>query len=220
MAQTAPTGRLIVIEGIDGTGKTTLCQGLALRLAAEGWDVARLREPTDGPFGQRIRELARTGRDGVTPREELDLFLNDRRENVRDHIAPALDRGALVLMDRYYFSTIAYQGARGLDPALIRRENEAFAPAPDLLLYLTIPIEWVGRRIEHQRGATRDHFEHEDYLRRVQTIFDAIEHPAKVTVDATCDAATLLATCLGHVHDCLNRTSCRAHVAQPPPAVN
>jgi dTMP kinase len=205
MVQAVPGGRLIVIEGIDGTGKTTLCRGLTERLAAEGWDVARLREPTDGPFGRRIRELARTGRDGVTPREELDLFLNDRRENARDHIVPALARGAVVLMDRYYFSTIAYQGARGLDPGAIRRENEAFAPAPDLLLYLTIPIEWVGRRIEHQRGAVRDHFEHEDYLRRVQAIFDTIKHPAKVTIDATCDALALLDVCLAHVHDCLSR---------------
>ena len=210
MPPSLPDGRLIVIEGIDGTGKTTLARGLSERLATEGYDVERLREPTDGPFGRRIRELARSGRDHVTAREELDLFLDDRRENVRDHIVPALDRGVVVVLDRYYFSTMAYQGARGLDPEAIRRENETFAPPPDLLLYLTIPIEWVGRRIEGQRGGERDHFEREDYLRRVQAIFDAIEHPAKVTVDATCDAASLLETCLARARECLSRPPRRA----------
>jgi dTMP kinase len=69
----------------------------------------------------------------VSPREELDLFLEDRRQHVRERIAPALERGAIVLMDRYYYSTIAYQGARGLDPVEIRRLNEAFAPPADVL---------------------------------------------------------------------------------------
>ncbi len=131
-------------------------------MRGEGWDVERLREPTDGPWGRRIRELARSGREDVSPREELDLFLEDRRQHVRERIAPALERGAIVLMDRYYYSTIAYQGARGLDP-----------------------VEWAGRRIEQQRGDQRDRFEKEDYLRRVKAQFDAMEDARMMRIDAT-----------------------------------
>ena len=96
-----------MIEGIDGAGKTTQCERLTAELAAEGWDVERLVEPSRGPYGRRIRELARSGREDLDPAEELELFLRDREENVRENIQPALDRGAIVLMDRYYYSTIA-----------------------------------------------------------------------------------------------------------------
>ncbi|NQU42245.1 dTMP kinase, partial [bacterium] len=73
------TGKLIVVEGIDGAGKTTQCERLVEALRAHGWDVERLREPTDSPYGRRIRELARSGRDEVTVDEELDLFIQDRQ---------------------------------------------------------------------------------------------------------------------------------------------
>ncbi len=193
MARRLKKGLLVVLEGIDGAGKSTQCERLAERLRSEGWDVERLREPTDGPWGRRIRELARSGREDVSPREELDLFLEDRRQHVCERIAPALDRGAVVLMDRYYYSTIAYQGARGLDPVEIRRLNEAFAPPADLLLYLTIPAEWAGQRIEQQRGDQRDLFEKEDYLRRVKAEFDAMTDAQMVRIDATADADAVFA---------------------------
>ena len=188
MARRLKNGLLVVLEGIDGAGKTTQCERLAARLRDEEWDVERLREPTDGPHGRRIRELARAGREGVTAREELDLFLEDRRENVRLNVRPALQRGAIVLLDRYYYSTIAYQGARGLDPDLIRRENEEFAPPADVLFYLAIPAELAGDRIEGNRGVERDLFEKEEYLRKVQAMFDAMQDPQLVRVDATADA--------------------------------
>jgi dTMP kinase len=177
-------GFLIVVEGIDGTGKTTQCERLAERLRDAGWDVVRLREPTDGPCGRRIRELARSGRDDVTMRDELDLFIEDRREDVRDNIQPALERGAIIVLDRYFYSTIAYQGARGLDPAMIRRENEAFAPPADLLLHLTMPVEMAAERIEGARGGELDLFEREDYLRKVAEVFDALPDPQIVRIDA------------------------------------
>jgi dTMP kinase len=180
-------GLLIVIEGIDGAGKTTQCGRLEQWLLAEGWDVSRLREPTDGPHGRRIRELARVGRDGVSAREEMELFLRDREQNVESNIRPALERGAIVLLDRYYYSTIAYQGARGLDPDFIRAENEKFAPPADLLIYLSIPAELCGDRIENQRGETRDLFEKEEYLKRVKVIFDSMTDPQLLRIDASGD---------------------------------
>ena len=81
-----------------------------------------------------------------------------------------------------------YRGARGLDPDLIRRENEEFAPPADVLFYLAIPAELAGDRIEGNRGAERDLFEKEEYLRKVQAMFDAMQDPQLVRVDATADA--------------------------------
>jgi len=180
-------GRLIAVEGIDGAGKTTQCERLARVLRERGWDVVRLREPTEGSYGRRIRELARSGRENVSVREEFDLFLKDREENVRMNVRPALRRGAVVILDRYYYSSIAYQGARGLDPDFIRRENEKIAPPADLIIHLTLPVEWVGRRVEGTRNQARDLFEKEDYLRRVKDLFDQMQDPQIVRIDATAD---------------------------------
>jgi len=180
-------GCLIVFEGIDGSGKSTQCARLADKLRNEGWDVVRLQEPTAGPFGRKIRELAANGRDGVTPEEELQLFIEDRKENVQNNILPAMERGAVVVMDRYYYSTIAYQGARGLNPAYIRAENEKFAPPADLLLYLHIPVEMVTGRIEGSRKGTLDHFEKGPYLQKVKAIFDTMQDKQLVRIDAAQD---------------------------------
>lgn len=184
-------GRLIVLEGIDGSGKTTQCRRLADTLKKEGWDVVVLREPTDGPHGKKIRELAAAGRDQISPEEELDLFLKDRQENVKKNIQPALKRGQIVLMDRYYYSTIAYQGALGLSPQSIREKNEEFAPPADLLLYLQIPAELAKNRIEGNRKDACDLFERQEYLEKVKGLFDAMTDPQMERIDASQDAETV-----------------------------
>src|SRR6185295_18467812 len=101
----SPAVPLIVLEGIDGGGKTTLRQGLAAALRGDGHDVVETKEPTDGPLGRRIREIAagKDGREAVTPEEELRLFHEDRRIHVKDLVLPALERGAVVLQDRSFF---------------------------------------------------------------------------------------------------------------------
>ena len=104
-------GRLIVFEGIDGTGKSTHIGHLRKYLEDRGVEVVQSFEPTRGPWGRMLRDSAVTGR--LSVREEVDLFLKDRREHVETLIAPALARGAWVLLDRYYLSMMAYQGARG-----------------------------------------------------------------------------------------------------------
>jgi dTMP kinase len=117
--------------------------------------------------------------------EDLELFVEDRRENVRHSILPALRRGAIVLLDRYYYSTIAYQGARGIDPAYVRARNEEFAPPADLLIYLRIPVEMAVRRIEVNREEARNLFEKESSLQQVKEIFDSMNDPQLVVVDGT-----------------------------------
>lgn len=168
-------GLLIVFEGLDGAGKTTQLGLLADYLRSRNFGVACLREPTDGPWGKELRRLMIEGRGAVTPDTELEWFLNDRREHVDQRIAPALDRKQIVLLDRYYFSTMAYQGALGHDPRDIQARNEVFAPPPDLLLLLDLPPA-VGWQRLNQRGAP-SHFERLDYLEQVARIFNAMDFP-------------------------------------------
>lgn len=172
-----PPGILIAFEGIDGSGKSTQARRLAAFFQEMGVPAMLTREPTGGPWGQRIRVLIRTGRHGITPEEEYRLFVNDRKEHVEQEILPALREGKWVIVDRYYFSTMAYQGALGLDPLRIKKENEAFAPVPDLLILLDIAPEEAISRIEKSRSETPDHFEGMDYLTRVREIFRTLTGP-------------------------------------------
>jgi dTMP kinase len=175
-------GFLFVIEGIDGAGKSTQARMLLRRLRARGFDVVSLREPTRGRWGREIRAKARLS-GSLTPAQELDLFVRDRRENVEKKIRPGLEKGRIVLLDRYYFSSVAYQGAKGLDPARIRRLNESFAPKPDLVFILDLP---AARGLERIAGRkTRDLlFEREAYLRRVRRIFGTFKGPRFAHIDA------------------------------------
>jgi dTMP kinase len=163
-----PAGLFIVIEGIDGTGKSTQVRRLGEWFEAQGREVVLSREPTDGPWGKKARESGGSGR--LSPEEELQLFLNDRRQHVEELIKPALAAGKVVILDRYYFSTMAYQGIRGFDPTEIRRKNEEFAPVPDLLLILDLDVDAALGRIG-ARGDTANEFEKRENLQRCREIF-------------------------------------------------
>ena len=170
-------GILVALEGIDGTGKSTQAERLTALFKAQGYTVALFREPTVSPWGRRLREAMSEGRRVLAPSQELDLFLQDRRYDVAAHILPALAARQLVLMDRYYFSTIAYQGALGIDPEHIRRLNEAFAPVPDVVLLLLVSPTQALARIRHVRGRADDVFEREDYLTKVHEVFRTLTGP-------------------------------------------
>jgi dTMP kinase len=182
-ATAARRGVLVVLEGIDGAGKTTQAALLADRLAAAGVTVVRAKEPTDGPHGARLRASARTGR--LPPEEELALFEADRREHVATVIAPALARGDVVLLDRYYFSTAAYQGARGLDAEEIVARNERFAPVPDLLVILEVPVDVGLARIRERGDGEGNLFERREALERCAAIFAALDRPYCIRLDGT-----------------------------------
>lgn len=156
---------LIAIEGIDGAGKTTIARFLRDELEKRGYPVVLLKEPTDGEYGRKIKEAEKR----YEPEEELKLFLLDRKEDVDKNILPALRNGKIVIMDRYYISSMAYQGARGLDMDEIRRMNEEVAPKPDLVIILDVSpqegLKRVGRR------GNRTIFEEESYLARVRENF-------------------------------------------------
>ncbi len=178
-------GLLVVLEGIDGSGKTTQARRLLRRLRRRGYKAAFFREPTRGKWGREIKRQAARA-DSLTPEQELELFVKDRRENVAKNLMPALAAGKVVVLDRYYFSTIAYQGAKGLDAGRIRRLNEAFAAPPDLVVVLDVD---AGAGLARIRGRkTRDElFEREDYLVRVREIFRGFKGPRIVHLDGRLD---------------------------------
>jgi dTMP kinase len=182
MPQRLPRGVLVAFEGIDGSGKSTQARWLA-EVAETLLDltVVRTKEPTAGPWGQRLRDSQKQGR--LSPEAELDLFLRDRRDHVETLIAPALARGELVIVDRYYYSTAAYQGARGVaEPAELIRRNRAFAPKPDLVVLVDIEARLGLTRI-HGRGLGQDTFESLENLERCRQIFLGLGEPHILTVD-------------------------------------
>jgi dTMP kinase len=176
------TGILIAIEGIDGTGKSTQLRLLAEELSRRGIEVVATREPTNGPYGRKIRELYGNRRQ-ASPGEELELFLADRRQHVREVIEPALAEGKVVITDRYYFSTAAYQGAAGQDPEEIVKKNELFAPVPDLVFLLVLPPAVGVDRIRSLRREELNDFEQEHELCKVAAIFDRLARPFLFRLD-------------------------------------
>ena len=178
-------GVLVVLEGIDGSGKTTQARSLLRRLRYRGYRAVFFREPTRGPWGREVKRLAARA-DSLTPDEELELFVRDRRENVAKNLVPALEAGKVVVLDRYYFSTIAYQGAKGIDTGKIRRMNEVFAVRPDLVVVLDVDARAGLARVRGRK--TRDElFEREDYLVRVARIFRGFKGPEFVHLDGRGD---------------------------------
>ena len=169
----------IVIDGIDGCGKSSHARSLVSYLRRKGRDAIFLKEPTvESPAGKRLAEALKSN-NRPSPDEELSLFIEDRRWDVENRILPALKDGKDIVMDRYYYSTMAYQGARGMDIEEIRRMND-FAPVPDIAIILDIDPEIAGERIS--RRGKGDYFEHLDYLRKVREIFLSMKDMPEVAI--------------------------------------
>ena len=188
MNHAIPGGFLIAIEGIDGAGKTTLAEALAARLGHGGAVVQVTKEPTRGPWGMRLRNSAAHGR--LTPEDEAEFLILDRREHVAELIAPALERGECIILDRYYPSMVAYQGAAGLDVGSLMHAND-FAPRPDVLLLLDLPPDTGLSRIR-ARGDVPNAFETTATLEACRAIFLTMDVPNKHVLDATRNAEAVL----------------------------
>ncbi|MFW6124398.1 MAG: dTMP kinase [Acidobacteriota bacterium] len=175
-------GYLIVLEGIDGCGKTTQAKRLVDQLQDKGFDTVFFKEPSDGPWGKLIKEKA-DHRDGLTPEQEFVLFQKDREENVKRNIEPALKKKQVVILDRYYFSTMAYQSAKGIDINEIKRKNEQIAVPPDLVIILDIDARSGLDRIKGRKKKDML-FERENYLREVGKIFRGLSGENIIHLDA------------------------------------
>ncbi len=164
-------GLLVAVEGIDGAGKTTVAAILAQWCGERGLGCVFSKEPTSVGYGKKLRDSAKTGR--LSVEEEVELFRLDRIDHVKRSLRPALEGNAIVILDRYYWSTAAYQGARGVDFEQIIAQNEAVAPVPDLILLLDIDAESGIRRIAG-RGDEPNDFEKIEPLAQAREIFLAL----------------------------------------------
>jgi dTMP kinase len=184
--------RLITIEGIDGAGKSTLATSLARELAARGRPVELLREPGGVEVAERIRALVTDPSLTVSPRAEALLYAAARAQLVHELIEPRLAAGALLLLDRFLDSSLAYQGAgRGLGVEQVRLVNR-FALGtlePRLTLLLRVPPAIGRARKQHERHPPdRLEAEGDDFFTTVASAYEALarEDPARIRViDAT-----------------------------------
>lgn len=195
-------GLLAVVEGIDGSGKSTLVARLAEHCVKQGLECVVSREPTNGKWGSLLRQSAQGSR--LQLAEELELFMKDRVEHVEQVINPALAAGKIVILDRYYFSTAAYQGARGADPEAILEANERFAPVPDLVLLLDVSPRVGGGRITH-RGDKVDAFEEAEYQADVRRIYLSLDRRCIHLIDAARPPAEVWRDCLAQFTAALAR---------------
>jgi dTMP kinase len=165
---TVRRGRFITLEGGEGAGKSTQAKLLAEKVATLGLSVVVTREPGGSPGAEALRDIILSGKaEPFGPAGEAILFSAARIDHIDRLIAPALDRGAWVISDRFADSTRAYQGAAGkLDPALIASlERVAVGDVrPDLTLILDLPVEKGLARAAARRGekGAMDRFERED----------------------------------------------------------
>lgn len=182
-------GLFLVLEGVEGSGKTTQARRLARRLEDRGVEHTVVREPGGTEVGERIRDVVLDPELDVAPETELLLLLAARAEFVRRRVEPALARGEVVLADRYQLSTFAYQGiARGLGLERVRALNR-FATGgrgPDVTLVLLVdPDEGRRRRADlpADRMEREDAGFHEEVARAYVRL--AREEPGVVAVDGS-----------------------------------
>jgi dTMP kinase len=156
-------GLFIVLEGADGSGKSTHSHLLAGYLLSKGMEVVVTAEPTKGKIGQEIRKILRDEKE-ASPEELTELFTEDRKEHVEKFITPNIEKGQTVICDRFYYSTVAYQSAQGVDEHWISDLN-SFVPEPDLVIVLEIESSEADIRMKDRQ---REVFEYVEFQEKVQ----------------------------------------------------
>lgn len=198
------TGRFITLEGGEGAGKTTQAGLLVNTLTARGLSVLRTREPGGAPGAELLRNLLLGGSVDWAPRAETLLHFAARAEHLAKTIRPALEAGTWVVCDRFYDSTMAYQGyGQGADRAFIQELIRLLDIAPDLTLVLDVPEDVAAIRLR-QRGAVSDRYESlgpafharvRDGFRRIA----AAEPGRCAVIDASADVPSVAAAIMASV---------------------
>ena len=203
----AQRGRFIVFEGAEGVGKTTQIRALGARLDALGIGHVDVREPGGTFVGDHIRRLLLDPAQEIAPRAEALLFMSSRAQLVHDVIQPALDRGELVIADRFFLSTYAYQGVgRGLGEEEIRQANAIATGglSPDLTVVLDLPLSVGMSRVATRGDHDRIERAGDAFLRRVMLAFREFAEPAWQQAHPECGPIVPVDAC-GHVDDVTER---------------
>ncbi len=165
-------GILVAFEGIDGSGKTTQIYKVAeyLRNPPNNYTVTVTHQPNPkSPYSQLIKQEVHQNRDNTSPEKELEWYTKDRAWDLEHNILPALERKELVLVDRYYLSSAAYQG--GLDDFTLEYvlEKNSFARRPDLWLILDVPVKLGQTRLQQrsQKLIKEDQLERVEFQEKV-----------------------------------------------------
>jgi len=184
----------VTFEGIEGCGKSTQIERLAKRLAKEGHETLTLREPGGTPIGEAIRDVVKfpPGHNPISPDTELLLMNASRAQLVQQEIRPALANGTVVLCDRFYDSSLAYQGhGRGLDLVKVQKAIDLAigGTKPNLTLLLDIPLSVSQARVSGRQRTTgegQDQFDESglEFFERVHAGFHALakEEPERYRV--------------------------------------
>jgi dTMP kinase len=201
----AGKGLFIVLEGIDGSGKDTHLKFLAKELREQGYTVVETAEPSMDRVGTFLKRYAKRNEDRLPAESEALLYASDRFDHVKNVIRPALLRDQIVISARYYYSSMAYQGAVGVDLDWIREMNR-FALKPDLAVLLDILPEYSLHRLKRRRSI----YEDSDYLRKVREIYiRLVDEGELVKVDADRPKRVVQGELLSMIQDLVERRSPR-----------
>lgn len=162
-------GFFISVEGIEGSGKTTLADNIYKKLKEKGFPVLLTREPGGTGVGDKIREVLLHSKEKIDPLTELFLFLASRREHVKEKILPALREGKIVICDRFTDSTLAYQGfGRGINLDFIRRLNKVVTEniKPDITLLIDLSVEEGMKRVKDKDRIEKEETEFHEKVRK------------------------------------------------------
>lgn len=199
-------GLFITFEGGDGSGKSTLITALFHELRKRGLDVLVTREPGGTTFAEKVRTLILVEGKEISPKTELLLFLAGRNDHVEKVILPALERGTIVLCDRFVDSTVVYQGyAAGHEAAEVERMARQVIPlSPDCTFLLDISIDEGVKRRQGRREESLDTMEQRDlaFHDRVRLGFLSLaeKYPERICVlDAHESVEDLFQKALAHV---------------------
>lgn len=185
----------IVFEGLDGAGTTTQCKLLYENLKKLGKDVILDAEPTPSPIGKLIRNEYLSKKNSTTPWALALLYAADRENHVNNSktgLKALIDNGKTIIADRYFYSSLAYQGVNLPDEKL-RLINDF--EDPEIVIYIDTPVDECLRRID-KRGEKKELFEKKDYLEKTRQGFErAFEHISKdvkfLRIDGNLDAKTI-----------------------------
>jgi len=197
-------GKFIAFEGLDGSGKSTHIKALCMKLRQNGLDVIQTSEPSQGRIGKFIREYVERREIRLPTEIEALLFAADRLDHVKRIIEPALKMGKIVISDRYTHSSLAYQGAEGLNIEWIKELNK-FAIKPDLTILLDVTSETALSRM---KGRRKTIFEVDKIQQKVRNIYLQIARRRElVKIDANLPFQEVHANVCLLVNNLLEKTS-------------